>query len=123
MSVANPFIEKARRQQEPQSKPDSNVFPGFRSSDPATSRDGAKDAYSRTGTHRYKAFQAIACANGMTWDEVATQTGIQGIWKRLSELKNEGWIEAAGTRVCKTTGSPGTVYVLSSMGREWLDRK
>lgn len=90
--------------------PQKNELPGFRKGDPDTSRRGALDAFPRTGTQRAAALMAIAHSRGLTYYEVQQATGISGIWKRISELKEGGWIEVIGQRFIPETGSEADVY-------------
>lgn len=94
-------------------KPDENRPGGARSTDPSTSRRAALDAEPRTGSQRRAALDAIRSSGqrGMTYYEVEVATGVDGIWKRLSELKQGGWIEVAGQRLVEATGSEADVYV------------
>lgn len=89
--------------------------PGFRRTDPDTSRQAALDAYPRASTHRRYALNAIirSGATGMTYYDVEKDTGINGVWKRLSELKQGGFIKHDGdrVRVVPKTGSNAEVYV------------
>lgn len=92
---------------------------GFRADDPDTSRQGAFDAMPRTGTQRLHALHAVARAGsgGMTWAEVEIASRVNNAWKRLSELKQGGWIEVVGERVVQHTGSMASVYVLAPKAR------
>lgn len=97
----------------------------FRNTDPDTSRRGARDVASRARSHRMRALGAIVHAHrGLTYAEVETVTGIRGIWKRLSELKHDGWIEVVGERLVPETGSRASVYratsrALAAYGPQW----
>ena len=88
-----------------------NQLPGFRSNDPKTSRNAAIDKYPTTGSDREKALDVIweNRENGTTADEVRIATGIDGIWKRVSELKKHGFIYAKGTRKV-TSGSRASIF-------------
>ena len=102
--------------------PDAAALGGFRADDPDTSRQGAIDAYPRTGTQRAKILAAIEGAgeHGLTWGEVEKATGIASCWKRISELVEGGWVKALDdeTRVIEQTGSKGQVYVATGKARE-----
>jgi hypothetical protein len=92
--------------------PSRNHLPGFRSTDPDTSRQGAFDAYPRTGTQRSRALDVVwdnHLIGGATYEDVERKTGIRGVWKRLSELKQGGWVRTQGTRKV-STGSQADVY-------------
>lgn len=88
-----------------------NQLPGFRGSDPKTSRQAAIDKYPTSGSDRAKALDVIweNRENGTTADDVEKATGINGIWKRVSELKKHGFIYAEGTRKV-SSGSQASVY-------------
>jgi hypothetical protein len=95
----------------------SEAPPQARSSDPATSHQAALDAWPRAKSQRSKALAAIIFARtiGMTYAEVEIATGINGVWKRLSELKQGGWIKTTGhTRLVPATGSQADVYVATN---------
>jgi hypothetical protein len=88
-----------------------NQLPGFRSSDPKTSRAAALDKYPTSGRDRAKALDIIweNRENGTTADDVFQATRIDGIWKRVSELKKHGFIYAEGTRKV-TSGSQASIF-------------
>jgi hypothetical protein len=91
--------------------------PGYRGSDPETSRQGAFDAWPRVGTQRSDALNAIIRAGrrGLCYAEVEQQTGINGVWKRISELKQGHWIVPCGlTRDVPETGSRAEVYIATT---------
>jgi hypothetical protein len=98
--------------------PSKNGPGGFRHSDPNTSRKAAFDVLPRTGSQRLRALQAVAVASpgGYTYEEVEQATGISGVWKRLSELKQGGWIRVIGQRKIESTGSEGDIYALTEKG-------
>jgi hypothetical protein len=101
---------------------EQNSLGGFRSTDPETSRKAAIDAFPRTKSQRLKALLFIARQGdkGATYAQVEAETGIHGIWKRLSELKEGGWIEVAREAVIPETGSLGSVYVATSKARQHM---
>jgi len=89
-----------------------NQLPGFRGTDPDTSRKGAFDAYPRTGSDRLCALDVVwVCREdgGATYEDVVQATGNKGAWKRLSELKQGGWIIAEGARKV-SSGSQASIY-------------
>jgi hypothetical protein len=98
---------------------------GFRGSDPDTSRKGALDVYPRASSYRHKALIAIAKSGdkGMTYEEVEHATGINSVWKRLSELRDGGWIYEAGERVVKGTGSQATIWKLTHRAERHIETK
>jgi hypothetical protein len=103
------------------SEPGRNELPGFRSSDPDTSRQGAFDAYPRSGTHRLRALDVVwrrRAFGGATYEDVETATSIKGVWKRLSELKQGGWVRVEGTRKV-STGSQADIYYPTLKSHIW----
>jgi hypothetical protein len=87
-----------------------------RRSDPTTSKKaGAMNAPGRDSL-RGRALEAIRLSGerGLTAREVQTKTGIEGIWKRISELKQGGYIRATGTRTDPGTGAESDVFVVTS---------
>lgn len=104
--------------------PRQNRMPGFRRSDPGTSKKGAFDAYPRSGSQRWKALMAVRSTypRGATYEEVVKATGINGVWKRLSELKQGGWITARGQRRV-STGSEADIYYLTVKGSDALEKR
>lgn len=109
----------------PEERPDRNAVGGARGGDPDTSKKAAFDIYPRSGSYRHRALLAVARAGarGATYDEVADATGIEGVWKRLSELKQGGWLTTSGHRKVGSTGSDADVYVLTPKAESWLLRK
>jgi len=100
--------------------PAKNHLPGFRRTDPTTSRKAALDVYPRTGNQRGRALVAIIKSpSGATYAEVQAETSVNGIWKRISELKQNGWIEARGRRVVPETGSEADVYFPTERAIRW----
>lgn len=97
---------------------------GFRVTDPNTSKKAAFDAIPRSGTNRRKALEAVVSSlgAGMTYAEVEEATGINGVWKRLSELKDGGWIVVSGQRRVPKTGSDADVYVATLKALQWAGR-
>lgn len=98
---------------------------GFRSSDPETSRKGAIDAYPRTASQRWKALIEISKSGdqGLTYAEVELKTDVNDVWKRLSELRDGGWIEESGERVVKGTGSMATIWKVTPKAERHIETK
>ncbi len=98
---------------------------GFRGSDPDTSRKGALDVYPRSASYRHKALIAVARSGdrGMTYEEVEQKIGINSIWKRLSELRDGGWIYEGGERVVKSTGSQATIWKITPKAERHIETK
>lgn len=97
--------------------PDENALGGFsRGSD--TSRKAAIDNYPRSGSQRYRCLVAIARAGatGRTFDELRQELNLYSADRRLSELKDGGWIEANGDERKTQHGSDAVVYVLTAKG-------
>lgn len=90
--------------------------PGARETDPATSHKASFNAAPRAGSQREQSLICIiryfnqSMGDGLTYKEVEVRTGIQGCWKRLSELEQGGWIYPSGTRLVSETGSEARVY-------------
>lgn len=105
-------------------RPDQDSLGGFRKGDPGTSAKGAVDAYPRSGSQRWKALLGVASrgSEGATYEVVAMITGVQGIWKRLSELKDGGWIEVIGQEEV-STGSDADKYRITERGRRFIEIK
>lgn len=104
--------------------PTENQLGGFREGDPDTSRQGAIDAYPRSGSQRWKALMSIAFhRDGATYANVEDDTGIRGIWKRISELKEAGFIFSESTRLVPETGSQADVYFLTDKGVKYVEAK
>lgn len=101
--------------------PDANHIGGFREGDPDTSRKGALDAYPRSGSQRWRALLTIhAAPDGLNYAEVESRTGIKGIWKRISELKDGGWVVARGERFIPESQSMGDVYYTTEKAEKYI---
>ena len=103
-----------------------------RISDPTTSheadavlreREGPASVV-RKGSHRHLALLAFSrhWKSDATADEIQAATGIDGIWKRVSDLKNLGFIEATGQRREARSGRMQEVYAITPAGLEALER-
>lgn len=100
-----------------------------RFSDPGTSRQS--DAALRTregdantirsGTHRHRALLCFYQAD-MTAEDVKVATGVDGIWKRVSDLKNMGFIAPTGHTRLSREGRESEVLAITHAGREALER-
>ena len=103
------LMEKYRRKQALKS-----IQVRARSTDPATSHLAALKHQPRAGSQRARILDAIADAGsrGMTAAEAGRATGINGAWKRVSELAQGGHITEAGIRVDPESGANGTVYIV-----------
>ena len=92
-------------------------LPASRNTDPATSKKA--EAYiNETGKRaaiKRQCLQAIINAeHGMTWGEVHQATGLKDsqVWKRMSDLGNDGILVAYGERVWPETGRAQQVWHL-----------
>lgn len=92
---------------------------GARTSDPDTSKRAAKRHVGKSGTQRHSIYMAIENAGerGMTSDEAVRATGIEGGWKRISELHDWGFIAVAGERTALRSDNMVQVYVSTIAGR------
>lgn len=99
-----------------------------RFSDPVTShqadaalraREGDANTL-RPGTHRHRALNAFV-PHPSTADEVQVDTGIEGIWKRVSDLKNMGFIAPTGHTRRSRSGREQEVLEITQAGREALN--
>lgn len=100
-----------------------------RFSDPATSqladsalrtREGDANTI-RPGTHRHRALLCFS-RRDMIAEEVKLETGVDGIWKRVSDLKNMGFIAPTGRTRLSREGRESEVLEITEAGREALER-
>lgn len=103
-----------------------------RFSDPVTShqadaalrtREGDANTL-RPGTHRHRALQCFLFDTygvNLTADEVQVQTSIEGIWKRVSDLKTMGFIAPTGHTRRSRSGREQDVLEITQTGREALN--
>jgi hypothetical protein len=92
-----------------------------RNSDPSTSKLAALQNEPRREGQKGRAVAAIRGSGmrGLTAHEVERQTGVKGIWRRISELKQGGHIVAVGTRVDPETGADCDVFRATGMDSSW----
>lgn len=92
--------------------------------DPATSvksdsalrkREGASNTI-RRGTHRHLALECFYLRGSLIAEDVKVLTGIDGIWKRVSDLKNMGLIEPTGHTRLSREGRESETYVITPAG-------
>lgn len=85
---------------------------GARTSDPDTSKLAALRNQPRKNSQRAKILDAIRQSGsfGMTARECEASTGIDGAWKRVSELKQGGHIVSIGTRLDRNTGAEAEIF-------------
>jgi len=92
-----------------------------RNTDPRTSRDAARDALPEMGSHRRRLLIWFAAAGdaGLTADEAAERADLLhvGYWKRVSDLKNNGFIRPTGKKRKGRKGSAQQVYAVTHRGR------
>ncbi len=100
-----------------------------RFSDPVTSqsadatlrvREGEANVI-RKGTHRHRALECFVHRN-LTADEVKLITDIDGVWKRVSDLRNMGFIAPTGHLRPSRAGRDQEVLQITQAGREALER-
>lgn len=97
-------------------------MPGFRKSDPSTSQKAALEALPRAKSQRRKVLSVIVESGdqGATYADVEENTGINGCWKRISELRQGGWVSDSGNeRFNGHTGSYATVWVATQKALEY----
>lgn len=89
---------------------------GARSSDPDTSKQAALANEPRRGTQRAKALDAFrrAYPHALTAAEVESFTGIKGVWKRISELKQGGHIVQVGVRRNPGSGTDAETFTIAN---------
>jgi hypothetical protein len=87
---------------------------GARRSDPETSKLAALQNEPRRGSQRAAVLDAIRDAGpaGLTAREAAWATGIEGAWKRVSELRQGGHIVKIAERADPETKALGEVYAV-----------
>jgi hypothetical protein len=90
-----------------------------RNTDPNTSRLAAFNVFPKTESRRHVLLHALnrVWPDGLTQDEAAIETGIVGVWKRLSELHQGGWAEIANVRIGRLSGAEQSVYAITDRGR------
>ena len=108
-----------------------NDLPLFRSTDPETSRAGAKDVKPRQGSQQalLLAVYADHKLTGLTDEEAGDLSGLSQkpkccYWKRCSELRAKGLIEETGETRLSSAGSEMRVCRVTADGltlvRSWL---
>lgn len=88
--------------------PEGSLFSRARARDPQTSKDAARSIEQSDAvntlllalTREYR----LAGSDGLTDEEAAQRTGIDGAWKRCSDLRRLGVITPTGTRRKATSG-------------------
>ena len=98
-----------------------------RFSDPVTSQLADTLLRSREGransvkpsTHRHRALQCFESGPKIA-DDVKLLTGIEGVWKRISDLKNMGFLEPTGETAVGTQGRQQEILQITDAGRAAL---
>ncbi len=95
-----------------------------RYTDPATSyaadaqlrqREGPAWAIKR-GTQRHRALECFVERGPLIAEDVKILTGVDGIWKRVSDLKNMGFLAATGRTRKSREGRDAEVYEVTDQG-------
>lgn len=109
-------VEAEKRRLESALDPATSA-PKARRTDPSTSKKAAKRAHPRAGTHKHRILGLMAeHPNGLTAEEIGLLTGINGVWKRCSELHDDSYLYTHGER--KTlSGDDARIYFISAKGR------
>ena len=98
-----------------------------RSTDPATShladailrrREGDANTI-KPGTHRHRALQCFA-EKPLIAEDVLAKTGVDGVWKRVSDLKKMGFIAPTGRIRVSRKGCKADILELTEKGRAAL---
>jgi hypothetical protein len=102
-------------------------LPLFRSTDPATSRRGAKDVLPRRDSQQGQLLRVYGThrINGLTDEQAGDLSGLAQkpkccYWKRCSELRQKGLIEDTGNEAMSSAGSPMMICRLTVKGAELL---
>lgn len=75
----------------------------------------------RRGTHRHRALVCFE-ENSLIAEDVKVLTGVDGIWKRVSDLKNLKLIQRTGYTRMSREGREADVYEITDAGRAALER-
>jgi hypothetical protein len=59
---------------------------------------------------RWQAYNYLFHNGPLTGQELCRQTGVNGLWKRLSELQEMGLAKECGERPCKVTGMTAILW-------------
>jgi hypothetical protein len=102
-----------------------NDLPLFRSADPVTSRQGARDVLPRRDSQQGQLLAVYRNQPGLTDEEAGIKSGLAAkpkccYWKRCSELRAKGLIEDTGNTRLSSAGSAMRVCRLSAKGAELL---
>jgi len=98
-----------------------------RQTDPATSRKSATNVKIRAGSQRHQLLLAYYAHGGLIDEEAGDLTGLRrpGVcyWKRCSELRQQGYINATGKTRVSSVGEAQQVCEITDLGRQVLDAK
>jgi hypothetical protein len=100
-------------------------LPLFRSADPITSVLAAGDVKPRRTSQAMLLLAEYAKGAGLTDEDAGYASGLAQkpkccYWKRCSELRSKGWIEATGQFRLSVAGSHMMVCQITSTGKEAL---
>jgi hypothetical protein len=102
-------------------------LPLFRSTDPATSRQGAQDVLPRRDSQQGQLLRVYGENRiyGLTDEQAGNLSGLAQkpkccYWKRCSELRQKGLIEDTGNEALSSAGSSMMVCRLTAKGAELL---
>jgi hypothetical protein len=102
-------------------------LPLFRSTDPATSRQGAKDVLPRRDSQQGQLLRVYGENRiyGLTDEQAGNLSGLAQkpkccYWKRCSELRQKGLIEDTGQEALSSAGSSMMVCRLTEKGARLL---
>jgi len=102
-------------------------LPLFRSTDPATSRQGAQDVLPRRDSQQGQLLRVYGENRiyGLTDEQAGDLSGLAKkpkccYWKRCSELRQKGLIEDTGQEALSSAGSSMMVCRLTAKGAELL---
>jgi hypothetical protein len=102
-------------------------LPLFRSTDPATSKQGARDVLPRRGSQQWQLLEVYSSFRvlGLTDEEAGRHSRLAlnprcCYWKRCSELRQKGLIEDTGDTRISSAGSAMRVCRLTAKGSELL---
>ena len=92
-----------------------------RRTDPPTSEAGAKVVLLRAGTQRHRLLTAYADGSELTADEAMRKSGVSErscYWKRISELREGGFIETTGEERAAESGAVQMVCRITVKGQD-----
>lgn len=110
--------------------PSTPTIGASRASDPPTSKKAGEAHVVTKGSHRYAVLEAFARFQdvdppGLTAEQAADEAGLDprsSPWKRVSELRQWGWLEPTGELRTTLSGAEATVLALSFDGvKNWTE--